>query len=117
MEYLPGDAALDAAQAVFVAEPFYLARFGTGLGLLMPAQPHHSNAMLSGIGRPVAATVQPVMPSVTGAGLQRAGSADGSECCSRDESAQGYRHQIVLAASAASNTIRAVHLDEIGVQG
>jgi hypothetical protein len=80
MEHLPGDEPLEAAQNVLVAEPFCLAAFGIGLGLLMPALPHHSNAMQSGIGLPVAAPVQPVMPSAAGAGFQRAGTADGREC-------------------------------------
>jgi hypothetical protein len=80
MEHLPGDEPLEAAQNVLVAEPFCLAAFGRGLGLLMPAQPHHSNAMQGGIGLPVAAPVLPVMSSVAGAGLQRAGTADASEC-------------------------------------
>ena len=64
MEHLPGDEPLEASQDVLVAQPFRLATFGVGLGLLMPAQPHHRDAMQGGIGLAIAAPVQPVMPSV-----------------------------------------------------
>ncbi len=80
MEHLPGDEPLEAAQDVLAAEPFCLAAFRVGLGLLMPPQSHHRDAMQGGIGLAIAAAVQAVMPSVAGAGLQGAGTADGGEC-------------------------------------
>ncbi len=64
MEHLPGYESLEAAQDVLVAEIFCLAAFRVGLGLLMPAQSHHRDAMQGGIGLAVAASVQPVMASV-----------------------------------------------------
>jgi len=40
MEHLTGDEPFEAPEDVLVAEPFCLAAFSVGLGLLMPAQPH-----------------------------------------------------------------------------
>ena len=79
MEHLTGNEPFEAAQDVLAAEPFCLAAFGVDLGLLMPAQPHHRDAMQAGIGLTVAAPVQPMMSLVAGAGLQRAGTTDGRD--------------------------------------
>lgn len=45
-------AELDGSSSV--AQSFCLPVFGVGLGLLMPAQPHHRHAMQSGMGVAVA---------------------------------------------------------------
>lgn len=75
MEHLPGDEPFKAAQDVLVAEPFCIAAFGVGPGLLMPAQPHHSDAMQGGVGLAIATPIQPVMPTV--AGMSRVNQVDG----------------------------------------
>ena len=49
MEHLTGDEPLEAPEDVLVAEPFCLAPFGVGLGLLMPPKPHNRDAMQGGI--------------------------------------------------------------------
>jgi len=133
MEHLPGDEPLEAAQDVLVAQPFRLASFGVGLGLLMPAQPHHRDAMQSGIGLTIASPVEPVMPSVAGAGLQRAGTADRSERgfrtnplrviadCSQQHGGAVNADAIALTQARACRLSQLVEIAhqglELGVQG
>ena len=57
-EHLAGDEPFETAQDLPFREPLLRATGGVGLGLLIPSQSHHGDAVQGGIGLPVAATVQ-----------------------------------------------------------
>ena len=72
MKDLPGNEAFEAAQDVGFREPFTNPSGRVGLGLFVPAQPDHGDAVQGGIGLAVTATVQAVPVGLARAGRQGA---------------------------------------------